>query len=672
VERGERERQRVRELQEELRGHNYRYHVLDDPLISDAEYDRLYRELVALEAQHPDCVTPDSPTQRVGAEPAEGFRAVRHAVPMLSLDNVTSVEEALAFDARIRRMLETEEPIRYTAEPKYDGVAVELCYEQGLLRVGSTRGDGNVGEDVTHNLRTVRAIPMRLQADPEAGALPELLEVRAEVFMTLAGFRELNQRRLDEGLEPFANPRNATAGTLRQLDPRIAAGRPLDLFVYGVGRGEAELGVNSHGELLERLRALGFKTNPRCATATGIEAATAFHAELEAERDALTYEADGSVIKVDELELRERLGTLNRSPRWAVAFKFPPRQESTRVLEIRAYVGRTGTLTPVAHLEPVGIGGVVVSNASLFNQDEVDKLDVRVGDTVLIERAGDVIPRVVKVIKERRPRRTRRYRLPETCPECGSPTERPEGEVALRCPNLACPAQVKERLRYFASRSALDIDGLGSKLVDQLVESGRVTRPSDLFELDLETLSSLERMGEKSARNLLAAFERASHSTLARFLFALGMRHVGSHVARVLARRFGDLDPLLAAPVEQLEAIDEVGPVIARAVYDFLHDPQNREEIERLRRRVHWDPVEASGRTDAPLAGKTFVITGTLSEPRADIKRRIEEAGGKVTGSVSSKTDYLVAGEKAGSKRAKAEELEVEILDEAGLAALLD
>jgi DNA ligase (NAD+) len=663
----EEKRRRLEELRGAVRAHDHRYHVLDDPSISDAEYDRLFRELREIEAEHPEWVVPDSPTQRVGGPPVEGLAQVEHPVPMLSLDNVATLDEATAFDARVRRLIGTEEPVCYTAEPKYDGVAVELTYVAGQLEVGSTRGDGRVGEDVTHNLRTVRSIPMRLQP----GA-PEILDVRGEVFMGIEGFRALNQRRLEQGLEPFANPRNATAGTLRQLDPRLAAERPLDIFVYGVGRGEEALGARSHGELVERLRALGLKTNDRLARSVGTEGAIEFHRTLEAERDSLPYEVDGSVIKLDDLALRRQLGELGRSPRWAVAFKFPARQETTRVLEIRAYVGRTGTLTPVAELEPVPIGGVTVSHASLFNQDEVDKLDVRSGDTVLVERAGDVIPRIVKVIRERRPARTRKYRLPPSCPACGSKTRRLEGEVALRCPNLSCPAQVKERLRYFASRAALDIDGLGSKLVDQLVEKGMVERPSDLFTLELETLAALERMGETSAENLLAAIERASRTTLPRFLYALGIRHVGAHVAAVLAARFGDLDPILDAPVEQLEAIDEIGPTIARAVHEHLHEPANLEEIERLRRAVHWEAVEPSGPTQAHLAGKTFVITGTLAAPRAEVKRRIEALGGKVTGSVSSKTDYLVAGDKPGSKRAKAEELGVEVLDEPGLERLLE
>jgi DNA ligase (NAD+) len=586
---------------------------------------------------------------------------------MLSLDNVATVEEAEAFDARLRRLLGTDEAICYTAEPKYDGVAVELTYASGRLEVGSTRGDGRVGEDITHSLRTVRSIPMRLLP----GA-PDLLDVRGEVFMGIEGFRELNASRLAEGLEPFANPRNATAGALRQLDPRLAAERPLDIFVYGAGRGEEALGARSHVELMERLRGLGLRTNERLVRSNGTAGVIEFHRSLEAERDSLPYEVDGSVIKVDDLELRRRIGELARAPRWAVAFKFPARQETTRIREIRAYVGRTGTLTPVAELDPVPIGGVTVSHASLFNQDEVDKLDARAGDTVLVERAGDVIPRVVKVIPERRSEGAQPYRLPRVCPSCGSETLRVEGEVALRCPNLSCPAQVKERLRYFASRGALDIDGLGAKLVDQLVECGIVTRPSDLFELDLETLAGLERMGRRSAENLMAALERARSSTLPRFLYALGIRHVGAHVASVLAARFGDLQPILDAPVEQLEAIDEIGPTIAQAVHDHLHAPANLAEIERLRQHVRWEPAAPSAPTGAPLAGKTFVVSGTLSAPREEIKRRIRTAGGKVTGAVSSRTDFLVAGEKPGSKRAKAEELGVEILDEAGLERLLE
>jgi len=662
------ERQVLEDLRKQVALHSRRYHVLDDPLVSDAEYDRLYRDLVALEAAHPDWITPDSPTQRVGASPREGFASVAHVVPMLSLENGMDREEVEAFDARVKRFLETEDDIAYTAEPKYDGVACELLYEGGALVRGSTRGDGRTGEDVTHNLRTVRSIPLRLEGD----GVPDRLEVRGEVFMTLAGFDALNRSRMEQGLEPFANPRNSTAGTLRQLDPRSAAGRPLDIFVYGIGRVEPDLGVSTHCELMERLGGLGFKVNAHMRRSVGISGAIDFHDGLERDRDDLPYEVDGSVIKADDFALRERLGTLNRSPRWAIAFKFAPRQETTRLVDIRSYVGRTGTLTPVAVLEPVRIGGVTVVHASLHNQDEVDRLDVRVGDTVFVERAGDVIPKIVKVVREARPRGSKRYRLPGDCPVCGSPTLRLAGEVARRCPNLECAAQVKERLRHFASRGGLDIDGLGEKLIDQLVERGAVRRPSDLLDLDAAALVSLDRMGEKSSENLLASIERAKRTTLPRVLNALGIRHVGERVAEVIAESYRDLGRLLEASQQDIEGIEEVGPVIAESVRRFLDDPANRGEIERLRERLEIaaPPPPAAG--PSGVAGATFVLTGTLSEPRAELEKRIKSCGGKVKGSVSKRTDYLVAGARAGSKRARAEELGVEIIDEGGLLALLE
>ena len=662
------EQQRLAELRSLIEHHNYRYHVIDEPEISDAEFDRLFRELRELEQLHPEWVTPDSPTQRVGAQPREGFPTVEHTIPMLSLDNASNLEELRAFDARLRRFLDREEVIHYTVEPKYDGVAVELRYDEGRFTLGSTRGDGRTGEDVTHNLKTIRSLPLRLRGRPA----PELLEVRGEVFMPLEHFDRLNRRRLAEGLEPFANPRNATAGTLRQLDPRVSASRPLDLFVYGLGRGKESLEMGYQSELMTRLAELGFKVNPRRVSGVEIEGVATFHAELERDRDGLPYEADGSVVKVEDFALRERLGELERSPRWAIAYKFPARQETTQVKKIRCYVGRTGVLTPVAVLEPVRIGGVTVVHASLHNQDEVDRLDVRVGDTVFVERAGDVIPKVVKVVGEKRPSRTRRYRLPSSCPICGSPTVRLEDEVAVRCPNLACLAQVKERVHHFGSRRALDIDGLGEKLIDQLVERGLVRRPSDLFALDQETLAGLERMAAKSADNLLAAIERSRDAALDRFLFALGIRHVGERLAGVLAQHLGSLEALLEANREQLETIPEVGPIIAESVRAFLDDPANREEITRLHGALRLASVRAAARArSAALEGKSFVLTGTLSEPRAMLQERIEAAGGKVTSSVSSRTDYVVTGESPGTKLRKAESLGLTTIDEAELQRLL-
>jgi len=662
------ERERMEDLRGLIEHHSYRYHALDQPEISDAEFDRLFRELQEIERSHPEWITPDSPTQRVGAPPSEAFPAVEHVIPMLSLDNASNEEELRAFDARLRRILGGEETIRYTVEPKYDGVAVELRYDDGRFTLGSTRGDGRTGEDVTHNLKTIRSIPLRLRADP-----PPLLEVRGEVFMPLQEFDRLNRERLAQNLEPFANPRNATAGTLRQLDPRVSASRPLDIFVYALGRGGEALALGCQGELMARLAQLGFKLNPRRAESVGLEGATAFHSELERDRDGLPYEADGSVVKVDDFALRERLGELERSPRWAIAYKFPARRETTRVKEIRAYVGRTGVLTPVAVLDPVRIGGVTVVHSSLHNQDEVARLDARVGDTVIVERAGDVIPKVVKVVKKKRPSGTKSYRLPSTCPVCASPTVRLKDEVALRCPNLGCAAQVKERLRHFGSRRALDIDGLGEKLIDQLVERDLVHRPSELFGLERETLIELDRLAAKSADNLLQAIERARDAPLERFLYALGIRHVGERLAGVLAQHYGSLDALLEASPEDLEAVPEVGPIIAESVRVFLDDRANREEVERLRGALRLPSAPAPLRSKVHgLGGKSFVLTGSLSEPRTRVQERIEAVGARVTSSISKQTDYVVSGESPGSKLRKAEALGIAVIDETELRRLLN
>jgi DNA ligase (NAD+) len=659
-------RERMEELRRILADADHRYYALDQPTLSDAEYDRLFRELAELEEKHPEWVHPDSPTRRVSGAPVTGFAAVAHAIPMLSLGNSASTAEVEAFDARLARLLGAAEPLVYTAEPKYDGIAVELRYERGRLAVGSTRGDGQTGEDISHTLRSVRSIPLQLRGDA-----PDLLEVRGEVYMPLSEFARVNRELMDRGEEPFANPRNCTAGTLRQLDPRAASERRLEMFAYGVGLGSGALGAAHFSGQRERLRELGLRIDRRFRVCRGIGEAIAFHAGLEAERDALPYEVDGSVIKLDDLALRERAGELARSPRWATAFKFPARQETTRVREIRAYVGRTGALTPVAVLEPVRIGGVTVTHASLHNQDEIERLDVREGDTVFVERAGDVIPKVIKVVKERRPEGTHPWQLPASCPVCATPIARSEGEVAHRCPNLACPAQVKERLRHFASRGALDVEGLGEKLVDQLVERGLARRPPDLFRLEHAVLAGLERMAEKSAQNVLDALERARDVGAGRFLYALGIRHVGERVAELLAQAFPELDELEKASAEELEAVDEIGPTIARAVREYLDDPENRREFRELRGLLRIRKPEPRPPGGGLLAGRSFVITGTLSSPREELKERIEAAGGKVRPSVSSRTDYLVCGARPGSKRDKAEELGVEILDEAGLEALL-
>jgi DNA ligase (NAD+) len=665
-------RRRAASLRAEITRHNRLYYQQDAPEISDARWDAMFRELQALEERFPELVTPDSPTQRIGAPPAEGFETVEHRVPMLSLDNAMNEDDMRAFDLRVRRILgDEEEAVAYTGEPKLDGASLELLYEDGKLAVGSTRGDGRRGEDVTANLRHVWSIPFELSGDDvPAGRL----SVRGEVLLPLVAFQRLNDARRERGDEPFANPRNAAAGALRQLHAvdtqRLGA---LEFRAYAIEEAVPS-GARTQGDLLDALRGWGFTVSEASRRCDDVEAAIAYHAELLERRNEMTVECDGTVFKVDRLDLRDELGTLSRSPRWAIAFKFPPQQAETVVLDIEASVGRTGALTPVAKLEPVHVGGVTVSNASLHNQDEIDRKDVRIGDTVVIQRAGDVIPQVVSVVMEKRKnKRARKWRLPKQCPVCGHDAVRLEGEVVTRCPNLDCPAQLKNNLRHLASREALDVDGLGEKLVDQLVDGGHVERLSDVFALDEATLLGLERMGEKSARNLLAALERARDTTLPRFLVALGIRHVGSTVAEMLAGAFGDLDPILAASRERLEAVDGVGPILAESVVAFFADDRNRAEVDRLRELgVRWPKEKPRKSGEGPLAGKAFVLTGTLPDwTRDEAKEKIEAAGGRVTSSVSKKTDYVVAGDEPGSKLRKAEQLEIEVLDQAGLEKLL-
>jgi DNA ligase (NAD+) len=661
---------RMRELAREIERHLRLYHALDSPEISDAEYDELYRELERLESSYPHLAAADSPTQRVGQPPAEGFVQVPHRVPMLSLDNATDADGLRAFDERVRRMLDRDGPVSYLAEPKLDGAGVELVYVDGRFEVGATRGDGRSGEDVSANLKQLLSVPLEL-----ADAPPGRLSVRGEVVFPTARFERLNRRRLERGEEPFVNPRNAAAGALRQLhDVDSARLRALEFRAYQVAEGLPE-GTQRQSEVVELLARWGFETSPGTERCADVEAAIAYHERLGKRRESLPIEIDGSVVKVDSLPLQRDLGELSRSPRWAIAVKFPPQQKNTIVEEIFTSVGRTGALTPVAKLAPVFVGGVTVSNASLHNQDEIDRKDIRVGDTVVIQRAGDVIPQVVAVVKSKRKKGTRKWRLPSRCPVCGSRAVRAEGEAVTRCPNIDCPAQLKNNLRHLASRGALDVDGLGEKLIDQLVERGLVTRISNVFELDADTLEGLDRMGRKSAENLALALERARSTTLPRFLIALGIREVGATVAALLARRFGDLDPLLEADTEALEAIDGVGPRIARTVVDFFSDPRNRGEIARLRELgVCWEKQEpATASEGGPFAEKTFVLTGTLPDmARSEAQRRIEALGGKVTSGVSKKTTYVVAGESPGSKLRKAEELEVEVLDAQAFAALLE
>jgi len=664
------DRRRIKLLVEALNHHNRLYYLEDRPEISDAEYDRLLRELGELEAAHPELVRSDSPTQGVGAPPAEGFAEVRHRVPMLSLDNAMDAEELRSFDERVRRELETEEAIEYAVEPKLDGAGVELSYRAGQLAVGSTRGDGRVGEDVTANLRLCPSIPPLLR---EGRPFPDRVSVRGEVALPVARFERLNARRLERELEPFANPRNAAAGALRQLhDIDTGRLRALEFRAYALGEGIPE-GVTTQAGILEVLAEWGFGVSEESQTCRGLEAVVAYHQQLLSARDEMGIEIDGTVVKLNRLDYQAELGALARSPRWAIAFKFPPQQETTAVEAIEVQVGRTGALTPVAKLRPVHVGGVTVSNASLHNQDEIDRKDVRVGDVVVVQRAGDVIPQIVKVVISKRPRKTRRYRLPGHCPVCRSETVRLEGEAVTRCPNLDCPAQLKNNLRHLAGRGALDVEGLGEKLVDQLVEHGLVKRFSDVFRLDAATLEELERMGRKSAANLVRSLERAKQTTLTRFLIALGIREVGEGVADLIARHFGDLDPLMAASREELEAIEGVGPTIAESLARFFADPRNAAEVRQLRELgVRWSASKPAPQGEGPLSGKTFVLTGGLAGmTRSRAKQRIQALGGKVVSAVSKKTDYVVAGADPGSKLDKAKRLKLQILDEPALEKLL-
>ena len=658
-------RTEVERLRREIEHHDYRYHVLDDPEVSDAEYDALFHRLEALEAAHPDLASPDSPTQRVGAAPQEKFAVARHRLPMLSLGNVTTPEELAEFDARVRRFLGREQ-VEYVGEPKIDGLAVELVYEDGALTTGSTRGDGTVGEDVTPNIRTIRNVPLRLRGK----RVPERLEVRGEVFLPLEAFRRVNREREEAGLPLFANPRNSAAGSLKQLDPRITASRPLEFVCHGTGEIHGAR-FATHWETLQALAHLGLRPVPRSRVLDSLDAVVALFAELDGARDDLPFEIDGLVVKVNDLDLQRRLGEISRSPRWAVAYKFKPRQATTRIEKILPSVGRTGVLTPVAELEPVAVGGVTVRNASLHNMDEIARKDVRIGDTVLLERAGDVIPYVVKVITERRTGEERAFHMPDRCPVCGAEVVRPEGEVAYRCIGLSCPAKLKQSVRFFGARSAMDIEGLGEKLTDQLVEKGLVKDLADLYHLDEGTLTDLERMGEKSAQNLLAQIERSKRTTLPRLLVALGIRQVGDATAKALAEHFGTLERIMDASADELQEIRDVGPEVAASIRQFFDERQNRKVIRRLL-DAGVQPA-AVARAKGPLSGKKLVLTGGLaSMTRPEAQRRIEAAGGRVVTSVSGETDVAVVGADAGSKLAKAKKLGVRIMEEDEFLRLLD
>lgn len=655
--------QRAACLRDEIERHNFRYHVLDDPEIPDAEYDRLMQELRQLEAAHPELVVPESPTQRVGAAPIAEFGEVRHRVPMLSLENAFSAEDVEDFCRRVAERLGDTAEVEFACEPKLDGLAVSLTYRAGLLEVAATRGDGTTGEDVTHNIRTIPSVPLRL-ADKR---WPEVLEVRGEVFMSLAGFEEMNRCALAAGEKTFVNPRNAAAGSLRQLDARVTASRPLEVYFYGVGHVEGGSLPNRHSEQLAQLRAWGLRTAPEAAVVKGLAGLLGYYKQMGERRARLRYQIDGVVYKVNSIDLQRRLGFVARAPRFSIAHKFPAEEEMTVVRDINWQVGRTGALTPVARLEPVFVGGVTVSNATLHNISELTRKDVRIGDTVVLRRAGDVIPEVVRVIFERRPVRTRRPTLPSACPVCGSEVVQEEEGAVARCSGgLVCPAQRKESLRHFASRRAMDIEGLGARLIEQLVDAGLVKTSADLFRMDARVLSALERMGEKSAAKLIEALDRSKKTTLARFLYSLGIRDVGEATALGLATEFGSLAALRAASVEELERVEDIGPVTARHVQEFLAEPHNAAVIdELLALGVHWPDPPARQAGDGGLAGKSFVITGTLaSMTREEAQQKIRDLGGKVSGSVSKKTDFVVAGSEAGSKLKKAGALGVTVLAE--------
>jgi len=656
---------RVKALRAEIDRHNYSYYVLDEPTVPDAEYDRLMRELQALEDSHPELRSPDSPTQRVGGQPLDGFEEVRHRTPMLSLANAFSEDEIRAFHERVIRGLESDHA-DYVAEPKLDGVAISLRYENGRLAQAATRGDGATGEDVTGNVRTIAAIPLMLRG----GGWPETLEVRGEIYMPLAGFRAYNAKARDDGRKELVNPRNGAAGSLRQLDPRITATRPLAFYAYGA-IGAALPG--SHYEQLQLLREWGFPVNPEIRRVRDADGCLDYYRSMGEKRDGLAYEIDGVVFKVEMRELQETLGFVSRAPRWAIAQKFPAQEEMTRLLGIDIQVGRTGALTPVARLEPVFVGGVTVTNATLHNLDEIRRKDVRVGDWVVVRRAGDVIPEVARVVTERRAGELEPFDMPEACPACGSAVEREEGEAVFRCTGgLVCPAQRVRSIRHFASRKAMDIEGLGDKLVDQLVEAGMVHSIADLYRLDRDQLAGLERMGEKSADNLLNELERSKQPALGRLLYALGIREVGEVTAASLARHFGSLEKITAAEVEELVEVPDVGPIVAGHVHAFFREPHNREILAELERAgLRWQ-AEVVSEGEQPLAGQTWVLTGALSMPRARAKGLLESLGARVTGSVSAKTTVLLAGEAAGSKLTRAEKLGVEVIDEDAFTRLME
>ncbi|RBQ35971.1 NAD-dependent DNA ligase LigA [Rahnella variigena] len=666
--------EQINHLRTQLRHHEYQYHVLDAPEVPDAEYDRLMRELRELETAHPTLITADSPTQRVGAAPLSAFEQVKHQVPMLSLDNVFDEESYLAFYKRVQDRLKTTEPLTFCCELKLDGLAVSLLYENGELVQAATRGDGTTGENITANVRTIRAIPLRLHGDN----IPARLEVRGEVFMPQPGFEAMNDEARRTGGKVFANPRNAAAGSLRQLDPRITAKRPLTFFCYGVGLLEGGELPRSHYERLQQFKAWGLPVSDRVRVCTGSDDVLAFYRQVEADRPSLGFDIDGVVVKIDSLDIQETLGFVARAPRWATAFKFPAQEQITLVKDVEFQVGRTGAITPVARLEPVLVAGVMVSNATLHNADEIERLGLRIGDTVIVRRAGDVIPQVVGVVLDERPENAREVVFPTQCPVCHSDVERVEGEAVARCTaGLICGAQRKEALKHFVSRRALDVDGMGDKIIDQLVEKEYVKTPADLFRLTAGKLTGLDRMGPKSAQNVVNALEKAKETTLARFLYALGIREVGEATAANLAAHYGSVEALRAADIESLKTVQDVGEVVAKHVVNFLSEEHNQQVIDELLSpeiNIHWPEVQVivPEEIDSPFAGKTVVLTGSLSIlSRDEAKDRLTALGAKVSGSVSKKTDLVIAGEAAGSKLAKAQELGIDVIDEAEMIRLL-
>ena len=656
--------QQIDTLRHDLRRYEYEYHVLDNPTIPDAEYDRLFHQLKALEAAHPELITADSPTQRVGAKPLSGFAQIRHEIPMLSLDNAFSDEEFYAFVKRIEdRLIRLPEPLTFCCEPKLDGLAVSILYVNGVLTQAATRGDGTTGEDITANIRTIRNIPLQLLMDNP----PARLEVRGEVFMPHAGFERLNQLALEKGEKTFANPRNAAAGSLRQLDPKITSKRPLVLNAYSIGIAEGVDLPNTHYDRLQWLKSIGIPVNPEIRLCNGTDEVLDFYRDIQNKRSSLGYDIDGTVLKINDIALQEKLGFISKAPRWAIAYKFPAQEELTRLNDVEFQVGRTGAITPVAKLEPVFVAGVTVSNATLHNGDEIERLDIAIGDTVVIRRAGDVIPQIIGVLHDRRPADARPIVFPETCPVCDSAIVRIEGEAVARCTGgLFCAAQRKEALKHFVSRKAMDIDGVGGKLIEQLVDRELIHTPADLFKLDLTTLTRLERMGAKSAENALTSLEKAKHTTLARFIFALGIREVGEATALNLANHFKTLEALQNADLEALQQVPDVGEVVANRILAFWHEPHNVAVVNDLiAQGVHWETVETKEVTENRFKGKTVVLTGTLTQMgRNEAKALLQDMGAKVSGSVSAKTDFVIAGDAAGSKLTKAQELGVTVLTE--------